>query len=61
MAAGLGVRLSGPRVYAEGVAEEPWLNAGAPDPSPGAMAAGLRLYALGMALIGAALGGLALA
>ena len=32
MAAALGVRLSGPRAYAEGQADEPWLNAGAPDP-----------------------------
>ncbi len=32
MAAALGRRLSGPRLYAEGFADEPWLNAGAPDP-----------------------------
>ena len=35
MAAGLNVRLSGPRVYADRVAEEPWVNAGAPDPTAG--------------------------
>ena len=32
MAAALGVRLSGPRIYADRVAQEPWLNRDAPDP-----------------------------
>ncbi|ETX28026.1 adenosylcobinamide-phosphate synthase CbiB, partial [Roseivivax isoporae] len=57
MAAALGVRLSGPRVYSDRVAEEPWLNAAAPDPDAAALARGLALYlrallllALGLAL-----------
>ena len=55
MAGGLGVRLSGPRVYADRVAQEPWLNAGAPDPGAAALGAGLRLYLRAMALVGALL------
>ncbi|MGG7565098.1 adenosylcobinamide-phosphate synthase CbiB [Rhodovulum sp. DZ06] len=60
MAAGLGVRLSGPRVYGDRVAEEPWLNAGAPDPDGAAMWAGLDMYLKAMGLMAAALLGLAL-
>lgn len=44
MAGGLGIRLSGPRLYAEGPSRDPWLNAGAPDPTPRDLAAGLALY-----------------
>lgn len=55
MAGGLGVRLSGPRVYADRVADEPWLNAAAPDPDAGALAGGLALYRRAMVLCGAAL------
>ncbi|MFQ8432358.1 adenosylcobinamide-phosphate synthase CbiB [Amaricoccus sp. W119] len=43
MAGALGIRLSGPRVYADRVADEPWLNAGAPDPKAGDIRAALRL------------------
>lgn len=44
MAAALGCRLSGPRSY-DGVAgDEPWLNEGAPDPTPQTMLNGLRVY-----------------
>ncbi|MDO8986319.1 adenosylcobinamide-phosphate synthase CbiB [Cypionkella sp.] len=60
MAAGLGVRLSGPRVYADRVAEEPWVNAGAADPTPADLQRGLALYVRAMFVLGAALLGLAL-
>ena len=60
MAAGLGVRLSGPRVYADRVAEEPWVNAGAPDPTALDLQRGLALYVRAMFVLGAALLGLAL-
>ncbi|MCB1390778.1 MAG: cobalamin biosynthesis protein, partial [Rhodobacteraceae bacterium] len=44
MAGALGIRLSGPRVYGDRVAQEPWVNAGAPDPAAGDLARGLALY-----------------
>lgn len=44
MAGALGVRLSGPRVYADHIAEEPWVNAACPDPSPRDLRRGLSLY-----------------
>lgn len=44
MAGALGVRLSGPRRYGERLTDEPWLNAGAPDPAPDMLAQGLSLY-----------------
>jgi adenosylcobinamide-phosphate synthase len=34
MASALGLRLSGPRTYANHVADEPWVNGTAPDPVP---------------------------
>lgn len=52
MAGILGVRLSGPRVYATHRVEEPWLNAGAPDPAARDMRRALRTYMRGMALAG---------
>ncbi|MEL7464811.1 MAG: adenosylcobinamide-phosphate synthase CbiB [Pseudomonadota bacterium] len=55
MAGALGVRLSGPRAYAEGIAEEPWLNEHAPDPKADDMARGLSLYLRAVALFGACL------
>jgi adenosylcobinamide-phosphate synthase len=61
MAGALGVRLSGPRVYADRVADEPWLNAGAPDPTPGDVCRGLAVYLRMTALAAAALVALALA
>ena len=60
MAAGLGVRLSGPRVYADHIAQEPWVNAEAPDPSAADLRLGLALYARAMATLAAGLTGLAL-
>ncbi|WP_146592110.1 adenosylcobinamide-phosphate synthase CbiB [Puniceibacterium confluentis] len=44
MAGALGVRLSGPRIYASRVAEEAWLNPGAPDPQAADLRRGLVLY-----------------
>lgn len=51
MAGALEIRLSGPRVYDDRIAEEPWVNAGAPDPGPEAIFAGLRLYRRGLILL----------
>ncbi len=59
MAAGLGCRLSGPRAYEGGVEDQPWLNAGAPDPGLDTAQRALGLYQ--KALIGATLTLLALA
>ncbi len=53
MAGALGVRLSGPRIYGERIADEPWLNGAARDPGPGDLAAGLRLYRRALALMAA--------
>lgn len=44
MAASLGVRLSGPRVYHDRIADEPWINGNAPDPGAEALQQGLKLY-----------------
>jgi adenosylcobinamide-phosphate synthase len=55
MAAALGVRLSGPRIYGDRIAEEPWLNAGAPDPGPEDLGRALALYRRSMALLALAL------
>jgi len=44
LAASLGVRLSGPRVYHDRVADEPWINGQAPDPDAGDLERGLRQY-----------------
>ncbi|GLS86537.1 cobalamin biosynthesis protein CobD [Cypionkella aquatica] len=60
MAAGLGVRLSGPRVYEGHIADEPWVNAGAPDPNAADLQRGLALYLRAMFVLGAALLALAL-
>lgn len=50
MAGVLGVRLSGPRQYAGRIAEEPWVNGAAPDPSPADVVHGLRIYRRAMIL-----------
>ncbi|SCY36004.1 adenosylcobinamide-phosphate synthase CbiB [Paracoccus tibetensis] len=55
MAGTLGVRLSGPRLYADRVADEPWLNGAARDPGAGDLARGLGLYRRGVLLFGALL------
>jgi adenosylcobinamide-phosphate synthase len=61
MAGALGVRLSGPRSYGDGLRDEPWLNAAAPDPGPDALRAGLGLYRRTMGLMALVLLALALA
>jgi adenosylcobinamide-phosphate synthase len=61
LAGALGCRLSGPRIYDEGAAEEPWLNGDAPDPGPGDVARGLTIYRRCVALTGAFLAACALA
>ena len=55
MAGALGIRLSGPRIYGTRVAQEPWVNGGAPDPAPGDLMVALRLYRRAMWLCGALL------
>lgn len=60
MAGALGVRLSGPRVYADRVADEPWINGTAGDPAPGDLDRGLSLYRRAVWGLGAVLGALAL-
>ena len=60
MAGALGVRLSGPRIYADRTAQEPWLNADAPDPGAATLKRGLALYVRAMVMCGAVLVGLAL-
>ncbi|MCT4373576.1 cobalamin biosynthesis protein CobD [Yangia mangrovi] len=60
MAGALDIRLSGPRVYGTRIAEEPWLNAGAPDPTPQDVTRALRLYRRAMALCALALAALIL-
>jgi adenosylcobinamide-phosphate synthase len=51
MAGALNIRLSGPRIYENHIAQEPWLNATAPDPDAQTIRHALRLYlrALGLA------------
>ena len=44
MAGALGIRLSGPRIYDDHIADEPWVNAGCPDPLPRDLRRGLALY-----------------
>lgn len=60
IAAALGIRLSGPRVYGERVADEPWLNGTAPDPDAGDVTRALALYRRAMALGAAIMVALAL-
>jgi|GEM_PF-5270296 len=44
MAAGLGVRLSGPRTYGSDIKDDPWLNEQARDPHAHDITQGLALY-----------------
>jgi len=55
LAGALNIRLSGPRVYHDHIADEPWLNAAAPDPSPNDIARGLSLYRRAMVATAAVL------
>ena len=56
MAAGLGVRLSGPRIYGDRQAAEPWLNGGARDPAARDIQAALALYLRAMGALAVVLG-----
>ncbi|WP_068119288.1 adenosylcobinamide-phosphate synthase CbiB [Tropicimonas marinistellae] len=60
MAGGLGIRLSGPRVYGTETSEEPWLNGTCPDPTPEDLSRGLRLYLRSMLGLGGVLAVLAM-
>lgn len=51
MAGGLGVRLSGPRIYHGSVTNEPWLNEGARDPRAADLAEALAVYRRAMLLL----------
>ncbi len=55
MAGVMGVSLSGPRVYADRVADEPWLNEGARDPGAADIVESLRIYWRAMTALGAVL------
>jgi adenosylcobinamide-phosphate synthase len=55
LAGALNIRLSGPRVYHDHVADEPWLNKAAPDPAPQDVARGLGLYLRAVGLMAALL------
>jgi adenosylcobinamide-phosphate synthase len=48
LAGALGIRLSGPRIYGDRVADEPWVNEGAPDPTPEDISRGLASYRYAM-------------
>jgi len=60
MAGSLGVRLSGPRLYGDRVADEPWLNGTAPDPTDKDVAEGLSLFRRAMFAVAGLLAVLAL-
>ncbi|RWR30969.1 cobalamin biosynthesis protein CobD [Sinirhodobacter populi] len=51
MAGALHLRLSGPRVYGDRIAQEPWVNEGAPDPDAADMRRALALYARAMGVV----------
>lgn len=55
MAAALGIRLSGPRIYDDRISDEPWVNEGAPDPVAEDIRRGLGLYRLALILSSAVL------
>ncbi|MGI9478165.1 MAG: adenosylcobinamide-phosphate synthase CbiB [Hyphomicrobiaceae bacterium] len=55
MAGALGVRLSGPRAYAGGASNEPWLNAEARDADVADLDRGLALFVRAMLLLAACL------
>lgn len=61
MAGGLGVRLSGPRIYHGSVTNEPWLNEGARDPRAADIGESLTLYRRAMMLVAGVLAILAFA
>lgn len=56
MAGALGLRLSGPRIYGNEAANEPWINANGRDPGPEDIYAALALYRRALILAAALLG-----
>ncbi|OIQ70894.1 cobalamin biosynthesis protein CbiB [mine drainage metagenome] len=60
MAGALGVRLSGPRIYAGQLTQEPWVNGACTDPTPGDLQRGLALYFRAMLGLAGGLAALAL-
>ena len=60
LAAALGIRLSGPRVYGETRVEEPWVNAAGRDPGADEVALGLAHYRRLLVVLAAGLALLAL-
>ena len=60
MAGALDIRLSGPRIYEGHLAQEPWVNAAAPDPAPADLNRALALYVRAMLVLAAGLALLAL-
>ncbi|TGN90938.1 cobalamin biosynthesis protein CobD [Bradyrhizobium yuanmingense] len=61
MAGGLGVRLSGPRIYHGSITNEPWLNEGARDPRAADITEALTVYRRAMLLVAGLLAILAFA
>ena len=61
MAGGLGVRLSGPRIYHGSITNEPWLNEGARDPRAADVIEALTIYRRAMLLLAGLLAILAFA
>ncbi|WP_339038614.1 adenosylcobinamide-phosphate synthase CbiB [Bradyrhizobium symbiodeficiens] len=61
MAGGLGVRLSGPRIYHGSITNEPWLNEGAREPRAADIAEALTVYRRAMLLLAGLLAILAFA
>ncbi|KRP89019.1 cobalamin biosynthesis protein CobD [Bradyrhizobium yuanmingense] len=61
MAGGLGVRLSGPRIYHGSATDEPWLNEGARDPRAADIVEALTVYRRAMLLVAGVLAILAFA
>ncbi len=57
MSGALECRLSGPRVYPEGIADEPWLNGAAPDPAPRDIRRGVGIFWRMIGLVGVVLFG----
>ena len=51
MAGALGLALAGPRSYAEGEVQDPWLGDGTPEATPADIGRGLRLYTLACLLL----------
>lgn len=51
LAGALNIRLSGPRIYHDHIADEPWLNASAPDPTAMDVSKGLGSYLRAVALM----------